>query len=98
MQGFGLYLCRDHGVDVRVLPAPSRPPDPTPRPATTGWGMCWGDGLPRSGELHVGLRYQSHTYPAALMAAGRGVRDRLLSVPNERAYLGRLSFERSPVA
>ena len=57
-----------------------------------------GDGCLSRVAPCAGLRYQSLTNAAALLAAARGVRDRLLAVPNERACLGRLFFESPPVA
>ena len=79
------------------IPAPSRPPAPTNDPQRLG-GEVFGVTVWPSGPECAGLRYQSLTNTAALLAAVWGVREGLLAIPNERAPLGRLSFERSPVA
>ena len=79
------------------IPAPSRPPAPTNDPQRLGGEVSGVTVWPSSHE-RAGLRYQSHTNAAALLAAARGVRDGLLSVSNERARPGRISFEISPVA
>ena len=80
-----------------MLPCPLRLPAPNQRPATNGWGE-FGGTVASPVALYAGLRYQSLTNTAALLAAVWGVREGLLAIPNERARPGRISFEMSPVA